>query len=149
MEEGVEGFGGNDGGDCGFRAEFAVVDDALECIDAVAGDFEFEEEAVELGFREGVGAFEFDGVLCGEDEEGGGKVVGLAEDCDAALLHGFEEGGLSFGGGAVDFVSEDDVCEEGTGLKNEFAATVDFLENRVSGDVPREEVRGELDAFVI
>ena len=39
---------------------------------------DIEEEAVELGFGEGIGAFEFDGVLRGEDVEGLGQGAGLA-----------------------------------------------------------------------
>lgn len=75
--------------------------------------------------------------------------MGVAEDGDAAFLHGLEEGGLGFWGGAVYLVCEDDVGEEGAGLEDEFAAAVVFLEDGVSGDVSGEEVWGELDAFVL
>ena len=61
------------GCDVRLDAEFAVVDDALQGGDVVAGDLELEEEAVELGLGQRVGALEFDRVLGGEDEERAGQ----------------------------------------------------------------------------
>ena len=69
----------------------------LGCAIGVADD-ELEQEAVELGFGERVGAFVLDGVLGGEDEEGVGQVDGLVADGDLTLLHGFEQGALDLGG---------------------------------------------------
>jgi len=46
-------------------------------------------------------------------------------------------------------VCEHDVREERAGLKNEFAAAIDFLEDGIAGDVAGEEVGGDLDAFVL
>ena len=58
-----------------------------------------EEEAVELVFGEEVGAFEFEGVLRGDDHEGGGERAGGAVvDGDGVVVHGFEERGLGGGG---------------------------------------------------
>ena len=74
--------------------------------------------------------------------------MGISQNGDAALLHGLEEGGLCFRRGAVDFVCEDDVCEEGTGLKYELAAAIDFLEDGISRDIAGEEVWGELNTLV-
>ncbi len=145
-EEGGEFRGVHDWGDGGFDAEFAVADDAFEGGGVVAEDFEFEEEAVDLGFWERVGAFEFDWVLGGEDEEGIGEVVAGAEDGDAAFLHGFEEGALGFGARSVDFVGEDEVGEDGAWLEDEGAAFWGFAEDWVAGDIAGEEVWGELDA---
>ena len=145
-EEAGEFRGFHDLGDGGFDAEFAVADDAFEGGGVVAEDFEFEEEAVDLGFRERVGAFEFDGVLGGEDEEGVWEVVASAEDGDASFLHGFEESALGFGARSVDFVGEDEVGEDGAGLEDEGAAFGGFAEDWVAGDVAWEEIGGELDA---
>jgi hypothetical protein len=75
--------------------------------------------------------------------------MGLAHDGDTALLHGFEEGGLSLGGSAVDFVCEDEVGEKGAGLEDEAATSVGLLEHGIACDVAREEVGSELDAFGI
>jgi hypothetical protein len=87
--------------------------------------------------------------LGGEDEEGVWEKMGLAHDRDAALLHGLKKGGLGLGGGAVDFVGEDQVGEERAGLKDEAAAGFCLLEHGIAGDVAWEEVGGELDAFGI
>jgi hypothetical protein len=65
------------------------------------------------------------------------------------LLHGFEEGGLRFWRGAVDLVSEDNVGEEGAGLKIEHPLAIDLLEDRVARDVAGEKIRSELDALGI
>src|SRR5437660_9786241 len=53
-------------------------------------DQHLEHEAVELRFRQRIGAVGFDRVLSGEDDEGLGKLVGVLADGDLALLHGFQ-----------------------------------------------------------
>ena len=73
--------------------------------------------------------------------------MGFAEHGDAALLHRFEQGGLGFRRGAVDFVGQHDVGEERARLENELAAAVDFLEHRVARDVAGQQVGRELDAL--
>ena len=108
------------------------------------GDVELEEEAVELCFREGVGALHFDGVLRGEYEEWVRQVVSFATGGDDAFLHGFEEGRLRLGGGAVDFVGEEDVREDGSGPKLEGA--VMLAVHAAAGHVGGHEVGRELDA---
>jgi hypothetical protein len=65
VEQGGEVFLGEDLGDLGFDADFTVEDDLFQGGCIVGADFEFEEEAVELGFGKRIGAFEFDGVLGG------------------------------------------------------------------------------------
>ena len=107
-------------------------------------DEDFEHEAVELGFGQGVGAFLFDGVLGGEDHERLGEVEGFAADADVAFLHGFEQGGLDFGGGAIDFVGEDDVGEDGAAADFELGGlgVVDLG----AGEVGGQEVGRELEA---
>jgi hypothetical protein len=56
--------------------------------------------------------------------------VGCARYGDGALFHGFEQGGLNLGRGAVDFVGEYEVVEDRPGLKTElafaFGGVVDF-----------------------
>ena len=161
--EGVEVLGDGDAADEVLEGEDAgAVEDVGEFGEAGAGggfgdgdffiaggvvDADHEHEAVELGFGEGVGAFLFDGVLGGEDEEGGVEGVGAAGDGDFVLLHGFEHGGLGFGGSAVDFVGEDDVGEYGAFGEFEGAfATGEFLQDIGAGDVHGHQVGGELDA---
>ncbi len=111
-------------------------------------DFDEEHEAVKLGFRERVGAFLFDGILCGEDEKWCLKGVGVAEDGDFIFLHGLEHGRLGFCWRAVDFVSEDDVCEDRAFDELELApaAHARFLNDVSASDVGGHEVWGELNA---
>ncbi len=115
------GFGADGADDGGFLGGVGVVDEDLQ------------EEAVELGFGEGIGAFLFDGVLSGEGHEGGSEGVGLAINGDAAFLHDFEESGLGFGGGAVDFVGEKELGEDGALADAELLGGE--VEEGVAGDV--------------
>jgi hypothetical protein len=71
--------------------------------------------------------------------------VGLAGHGDGFFLHGFEQGGLGFGGGAVDFVSEEDVAEDWALLEFEDLLAAFIDEDLGTDDVCGEEVRGELD----
>ena len=43
---------------------------------------------------------------------------------DGVFLHGFEEGGLCFGCGAIDFVSQQDVGEQWAFLKIKDSTTI-------------------------
>ena len=110
--------------------------------------FNQEHEAVQLGFRQGVGAFLFNGVLGGKHEKGGEQGEGAAHDGDAALLHGLQQGGLGFGGGAVDFVRQHDVGEHGPldELELALAAGRIILDDVRAGNVRGHQVRRELDA---
>src|SRR6185369_171402 len=107
-------------------------------------DHDLEHEAVDLRLGERVGAFLVDGVFRGEHEEGDGELVGLAAEGDLPLLHGFEQGGLHLGGGAVNFVGEDEICEHRAagGVVFSVAGVVD----QRADDVRGEQVRGELHA---
>ena len=75
-------------------------------------DLDVEHEAVELGFRQRIGAFLLDRVLRGDDEERLGQVVGVLAGRDLTFLHGFEQGGLRLGRRAVDLVGQEDVGED-------------------------------------
>ena len=77
-------------------------------------DDHLEHEAIKLGLGQGVGAFLLDGVLGGHHDEGFFERVGLAAHGDLALLHGFQQGRLGLGRGAVDLVSQDCVGKDGT-----------------------------------
>jgi hypothetical protein len=103
---------------------------------------------VELGFRQGVGAFLLDRVLGREDEEGRVEFVAAAEDGDLQFLHGLEHRGLGLGRSAVDFVGQHDIGEDRAADELELAAAADtgFLDDVGAGDVGRHQVRGELDA---
>ncbi len=146
LPAGDDVFGVDDGADIelGSGSGHGVEDLALFFGGGVV-DSDLEEEAVELSFGEGVGALLVDGVLRGEDEEGVREFVGVFADGDLAFLHGFEQGGLDFGGGAVDFVRENEIGEDGAEAGGEGAVfgVIDHGANDIGG----EEVGGELDAL--
>ena len=80
--------------------------------------------------------------MSGHDEEEIGELVGLAGDGDLALFHGFEQGGLHFGRGAVDLVREDEVVEDRSGLEAELSFSFGGVVDLGAGDIGGEKVRG-------
>ena len=80
-------------------------------------DDDVEHEAVELRFRQRIGAFELDRVLRREHVERFVQLVGLALHRDAVLLHRFEQRRLRLRRGAVDFVRQHDVGEDRPGAR--------------------------------
>ena len=101
-----------------------------------------EHEPVELGLGQGIGAFLFNRVLCGQDKEGVGQGIVCAADADLALLHRFEHGGLGLGRGAVDFVGQDHVGEDGAFEELELAVAGGFVlvDDLGAGDVAGHQV---------
>ena len=67
---------------------------------------QFEEEAVELRFGEGVGTLHLDRVLRGKHKEGAGYQMLLSGDRDMSFLHCFKESALRFWRGTVDLVGK-------------------------------------------
>ena len=120
-------------------------DFALFLLGGIADD-DLHEETVDLSLGEGIGAFLLDGVLCGHNEEGTVEGERVVADGDLALLHGLEQCGLHLCRGAVDFIGQDEVGEDGTLLDLELlvAGGVDHGADDVGG----EKVGGELYAGV-
>jgi hypothetical protein len=87
-----------------------------------------------------------DGVLGGHHEEEIRQFVRLSSDGNLAFLHCFEKRCLDFGGGAIDFVRQNQVAKDGTGLEFELTLTVGGVVDLRSRDVAGEEIGGELDA---
>ena len=112
--------------------------------DGGVADAELEEEAIELGFWEGVGAFVLDGVLGGEDGEGVVELAGDAIYGDLFFLHGCEQGGLGFGWCAVDLVSKHHVRKQRSAAK--MKAVVARIENWYAGNIRGQQVRCKLNA---
>ncbi len=69
-------------------------------------DVQLEHETIELRLRQLVGAFLFDWVLSGKNQERIGKRISLFADCDLPFLHRFQQGALNFGRRAIDFVGQ-------------------------------------------
>ena len=110
-------------------------------------DDDVEHEAVELGFRQGIRAFELDRVLRREDEERLVERVGAALNRDAVLLHRFEERRLGFRRRAIDFVGQHDVREDRARREDHLTAAGArlFLDDVGAGDVGRHQVGRELN----
>src|SRR5216683_754030 len=103
------------------------------------------QKAVELRFRQGIGAVVLDGILRGDHEKRLRKRERFAVDGDLRFVHGFEKRGLRARGGAVDFVSENDVGENRAGAEFKFARF--GIVDADAEDVAGEQVRRELDAL--
>ena len=104
-----------------------------------------------MRFGQGVRAFLFDRVLCGEDEERLGQRVPLAADRHLTLLHRLQERRLRLWGRAIDLVREKDVGEHRTLQESEFALTCRaiLMDDFGTGDVRRHEIRRELNAVEV
>jgi hypothetical protein len=143
---------GQDVGDVGDRFEradwivrgAAAQDGAFGFVRWIA-HFHAHKETVELGFGERVCAVMLDGILRGDDEEGLRELQGAAVDGDLGFVHGFEKCGLGARGGAIDFVGENDVGEDGAGAKFEVAGfgIVDADPENIAG----QKIGSELNAL--
>jgi hypothetical protein len=103
-----------------------------------------EKEAVELVFGEVIGSLKFEGVLSGDEHERPLEDEGLVIDADLLFAHGFEQRGLCARGGAIDFVGQDDVGEDGSGFEIEILPL--GIENRDAKDVAGEKIGCKLDS---
>ena len=113
-------------------------------------DAEAEEESVGLRLGERIRSLELYRVLACEDEEGGGQRTRHAHKRDGALLHSLEHRRLRLRRGAVDFVREQDVAEDGAGLEDHLAAAVGGgLQDVRAEDVAGHEVGRELHALEV
>ncbi len=101
-----------------------------------------EHKPVQLCFRQWVGSFLFDWILGSQNEERRWKQVPLPIDSDRSLLHSFQQGGLGFWRGTVDFIRQDNIGENRAPVKFEMAVFVQDLRTR---DVGWHQVRSELD----
>jgi len=103
------------------------------------------EEAVELRFRQRVSAVVLHGILCCDHEKRLRQRERAAVDGNLSFVHGFEESGLGARGGAINFVSQHDVGEDGPLPEFEFArfGIVDADAEHIAG----QQVGSELDAL--
>ena len=108
-------------------------------------DANFQQEAIKLGFGKRIGTLELDGILGGEYGEIFGEEIRSAIDGDLAFFHGFEKGGLRARGGAIDFVDEQQIGEDGAAMEAEGA--VAQVEDVGAGNVGGHEIGGALHAL--
>src|SRR6516162_9498394 len=76
-----------------------------------------QRETVHLRFGQWVGSAEFDRVFRGDDKKQVGKVAAFAVNAHLAFAHGFEQGRLRARRSTVDFVSQQDIREDGAFVK--------------------------------
>ena len=107
-------------------------------------DAQPHEEAVQLRFRQRVSAVMLHRILRGDHHERARQRMRMSVDGHLTLVHGFQQRGLRFGSGAVDFIGQQEVSEDGPRLELEgFGLEV------IDGDaehVARQHVAGELQA---
>ena len=123
-------------------------DDLHLVLQGRVGYVDVQHEAVELGFRQRIGAFLFDGVLGRQDEERQVEGIGVTAGRDAVFLHGLQQRRLGLGRRPVDLVRQQDVGEDRAFEELEPAPAGGrvLLQDVGAGDVRRHEVGGELDA---
>ena len=109
-------------------------------------DADAHDEAVELRFRQRVGAFELHWILRRDHDKRRVERKALALDGYLALLHRFEQRRLRLRSGAIDLVAEQQIGEQRPApeLELRLALVVDVA----AGDLARQQVGGELDAAV-
>jgi len=99
------------------------------------------EEAVKLGLRQRIGALHLDGILRGHHQERRLQLVRGRTAGHGPFLHGFQQGGLRFGSGAVDFVGQHEVGEDRSGLEAQsFMSTFIRLDHHAADDIRRHEI---------
>ena len=109
---------------------------------------ELEEETVDLGFRQGIGAFHFQRVLRGDQQKRRGEREGLGRQGNLLFLHRLQHGRLRLGRGAVDVVGQHHVGEKRPAVKLERAAPIRRLHHHVGADhVGGHQVGCALDAL--
>lgn len=102
------------------------------------------KETIQLRLRQRVGTVVFERVLRGQHHERPAERVGAAVNGDLPLVHRFQQGGLGFRGGAVDFISEEKIGENRAGFELEFVGM--RIEDTNAGNVGGEHIGGELEA---
>ncbi len=111
-------------------------------------NIDLHQEAVELGFRQRIGAFLFQRVLGCQHMERCGKVIALACHRHMIFLHGLQKCRLGARRGAVDFVSHQKLRKNRPLEIAEGAAPIGVLLHDFRADnVGRHQVGRELDAL--
>ena len=110
-------------------------------------DVDLHQEAVELRFGQGIGAFLLERVLRRQHMERLGQIVARAGDRDVLFLHRLQQRRLRARRGAVDFVGHQKLREHRPGDEAETAlAAGAFLQHLGAENVGRHQVGRELDA---
>ena len=113
-------------------------------------DIDFHQEAVELRFGQGIGAFLLQRVLRRQHMERLWQVMPSARNRDVLFLHGLQQRRLGARAGAIDLVRHQELREHGAGDETERALSRRALIQHFSAEnVRRHQVGRELDALCI
>ena len=107
-------------------------------------DFQFEHEAVNLRFRQRIRAFLLNRILRGQNEKRFFEFESLLANRDLLFLHGLEQRALHLGGGAIDFIGENEVGENRAFARGEAAGL--RIINLRADDIGGQHVRRKLQA---
>ena len=104
---------------------------------------DLDHKAVHLGAGQHLGTGRANGVLGRQHHEGTGQRIGLTVHSDPHFFHGFQQSGLGLAGGTVDFVCQQEVSHDSTGLEHKAAGLL-FI-HRVADDIRGHGIGSELD----
>ena len=71
--------------------------------------------------------------------------MSVAGGSDLVFLHGFQQGGLGFGRGTIDLISQNDIGKHRARHKAKLPAFIGFTKNLGAGNVRRHQVGCKLD----
>src|SRR5262249_39881763 len=84
-------------------------------------DLDLHQKTIELRFWQRIDALVFQWILRGDDKKRLWQRRGVRPNRRLSFLHGFQEGALHFGRGAVDLVGEQNLSEDRTRAERELA----------------------------
>ena len=107
-----------------------------------------KEEPIQLRFGQWISAFQFDGILRGENEKRRFDFVLVTTHRAGQLLHCLKQSGLRFRRRAVDFIGQQNVRKNRTGDERPgaMAGAGIFFDDVGAGDVGRHQIGRELNA---
>ena len=122
------------------------IDNGSQLADGRKAHLQLEHKPVHLCLGQGVCTVLFNGVLRSKDEERLVQRKGVTACGNGMLLHRLQKRGLGFGSGAVDFVRQDDIAENGTLLEFQNILSLIILFNdSCTGHIRRHQVGSKLN----
>ena len=113
-------------------------------------DVDLHQEAVELRFRQRIGAFLLQRILRRQHMKRLRQIVARAGDRDVLFLHRLQQRGLGARAGAVDFVGHQELREHRSGNEAERSfAGIALVQHFGAENIRRHQVGRELDALGI
>ena len=117
------------------------------------GEVDLQQEAVELGFGQRIGAFLLDRILRREHMEGPRQRPVMSGDRDVPFLHRLQQRGLGARAGAVDLIGHQQLAEDRAGQEAKGAAPTHrpaclrrVIQNLAAEDIGGHQIGRELHA---